>query len=138
MWLVEGLDDGRFALISKTHHALVDGVSGVDLATVMFDLDARCRRQPSTRSEPWHPRADAVARSSWPRAACAGWSRAVRRGRARARRRDAIPPTALHVAREAAEGIGEVVWAGLNPAPATPLNVPIGPHRRLVWSCAAS
>jgi WS/DGAT/MGAT family acyltransferase len=32
--------------------------------------------------------------------------------------------------RDAAEGIGELVWAGLNPAPETPLNVPIGPHRR--------
>ena len=37
-WFVEGLEDGRFALIFKTHHALVDGVSGVDLATVLFDL----------------------------------------------------------------------------------------------------
>jgi WS/DGAT/MGAT family acyltransferase len=35
-------------------------------------------------------------------------------------------------AREAAEGVGEIVWAGLNPAPETPLNVPIGPHRRFV------
>ena len=31
------LSDGRFALLSKTHHALVDGVSGVDIATVLFD-----------------------------------------------------------------------------------------------------
>src|ERR671926_532012 len=37
-WLVQGLEGNRFALISKTHHALVDGVSGVDLATVLFDL----------------------------------------------------------------------------------------------------
>ncbi len=37
-WLVEGLEGGRIALISKTHHALIDGVSGVDLAQVMFDL----------------------------------------------------------------------------------------------------
>src|SRR3954466_12869764 len=37
-YLVEGLGEGGFALISKTHHALVDGVSGVDLATVLFDL----------------------------------------------------------------------------------------------------
>src|SRR3954449_6201281 len=37
-WLVEGLEDGRFALITKTHHALVDGIAGVDLATVLFDL----------------------------------------------------------------------------------------------------
>ena len=38
MWLIEGLQDDRFALISKNHHALVDGISGVDLATVLFDL----------------------------------------------------------------------------------------------------
>ena len=37
-WIVQGLEGGRFALISKTHHALVDGVSGVDIATVLFDL----------------------------------------------------------------------------------------------------
>jgi WS/DGAT/MGAT family acyltransferase len=36
-------------------------------------------------------------------------------------------------AREAAEGLSEVVWAGVNPAPEVPLNVPIGPHRRVFW-----
>src|SRR3954467_1367362 len=40
IWLVEGLDDGRFALLSKTHHALVDGISGVDIAAVLFDATA--------------------------------------------------------------------------------------------------
>jgi WS/DGAT/MGAT family acyltransferase len=43
------------------------------------------------------------------------------------------PATAVRGAREAAEGVGEIVWAGLNPAPETPLNVPIGPHRRVRW-----
>ena len=38
LWLVQGLESGKFALISKTHHALVDGVSGVDLSAVLFDL----------------------------------------------------------------------------------------------------
>ena len=38
VWIVQGLQRGRFALISKTHHALVDGVAGVDIATVLFDL----------------------------------------------------------------------------------------------------
>src|SRR3954447_13293518 len=38
VWLIQGLEDGRFALISKTHHALVDGVAGVDISTVLFDL----------------------------------------------------------------------------------------------------
>jgi WS/DGAT/MGAT family acyltransferase len=42
------------------------------------------------------------------------------------------PSETLHQTREALEGLGEVVWAGLNPAPETPLNVEIGPHRRLV------
>ncbi|MCU1676492.1 MAG: wax ester/triacylglycerol synthase family O-acyltransferase, partial [Frankiales bacterium] len=38
----------------------------------------------------------------------------------------------VHEARVAAEGVGEILWAGMNPAPPTPLNVPIGPHRRYV------
>jgi diacylglycerol O-acyltransferase len=43
------------------------------------------------------------------------------------------PGRSLEQAREAAEGLGEVVWAGLNPAPDVPLNVEIGPHRRVWW-----
>ncbi len=42
----------------------------------------------------------------------------------------ASPNSSFKVLRDAAEGVGEIVWAGLNPAPVTPLNVPIGPHRR--------
>ena len=45
LWLVEGLRDGRFAVIGKSHHALVDGISGVDITTVLFDLD---REPPAT------------------------------------------------------------------------------------------
>ena len=37
-WLVDGLSEGRWALISKVHHAMVDGVSGTDLYRVIFDL----------------------------------------------------------------------------------------------------
>ena len=39
LWFVEGLEEGRVALIQKTHHALVDGVSGVDVATVLLDFE---------------------------------------------------------------------------------------------------
>ena len=52
LWLVEGLADDRFAIIGKSHHALVDGVSGVDITTVLFDLDARARAHPSP-PPPW-------------------------------------------------------------------------------------
>ena len=37
MWVVEGLQHDGFALITKVHHALVDGISGVDLASVIMD-----------------------------------------------------------------------------------------------------
>ncbi|TMK26446.1 MAG: hypothetical protein E6G62_02385 [Actinobacteria bacterium] len=37
IWLVQNMSGGRFALIAKTHHALVDGISGVDITTVLFD-----------------------------------------------------------------------------------------------------
>jgi diacylglycerol O-acyltransferase / wax synthase len=43
------------------------------------------------------------------------------------------PGETVERVREAAEGLGEVVWAGLNPAPDVPLNVEIGPHRRIRW-----
>jgi WS/DGAT/MGAT family acyltransferase len=38
LWFVEGLEDGNVGLIQKTHHALVDGVSAVDVATVLLDF----------------------------------------------------------------------------------------------------
>ena len=42
------------------------------------------------------------------------------------------PAHALREARTALTGVGEIAWAGMNPAPPTPLNVEIGPHRRFV------
>ena len=54
LWLVQGLEDGRWALISKTHHAVVDGIAGVDLATVLFDLEPVPPPLPH-EGEPWVP-----------------------------------------------------------------------------------
>src|SRR5438132_9906193 len=54
MWLVEGLGDGRFAIISKTHHAMIDGVSGVDLATILMDSEPASSPPPAPSS--WTPR----------------------------------------------------------------------------------
>ncbi len=128
-WLVEGLEGDRFALISKTHHSLVDGVSGVDLASVLLDLERSPSARPPEELEPWQPRpepspADLVAAGVRGMVGVAGGllTRAV--GAA------TRPATSFGAARDAAEGLGEIVWAGLNPAPVTPLNVEIGPHRR--------
>ncbi len=38
IWMVEGLEGGNVALLQKTHHALIDGVSGVDVATLLLDM----------------------------------------------------------------------------------------------------
>jgi WS/DGAT/MGAT family acyltransferase len=130
-WLVEGLADDRFALIFKTHHSLVDGISGVDLATVLFDVE----REPaapvsdSTELEPWMPRPEPSAAelllagvrgvvSTTAGLASLAVSAATR------------PEASLRKLRDSVEGVGELLWAVLNPAPETPLNVEIGPHRR--------
>jgi diacylglycerol O-acyltransferase / wax synthase len=130
LWLVEGLDDGGFALISKTHHALIDGIAGVDLATVMFDLSPVPAEIPHP-DEPWlpHPEPSAVELVAGGLAGLARQSASAVAGAVSALTR---PQSAAAGAREALEGLGEVVWAGLNPAPETPLNVEIGPHRRFV------
>jgi diacylglycerol O-acyltransferase / wax synthase len=130
MWLIEGLEEDRFALITKTHHALIDGIAGVDLATVLFDLSPD--PPPITNSKrAWKPHPEPGAAQL----VTAGLLGAVRAGLALAEgafEAMAHPDRALTRARDAAEGVGEIVWAGLNPAPETPLNVPIGPHRRFV------
>jgi WS/DGAT/MGAT family acyltransferase len=128
MWIVEGLDDGGFALLSKTHHALIDGISGIDLATVMFDLSAEPAEVPHP-DEPWQPHREPSG-AQLVAGGTVGLAKAVAGGVAGALGALTRPQAALRAAGEAAEGLGEVVWAGLNPAPETPLNVAIGPHRR--------
>ncbi len=53
MYLVEGLEGGRVAVVTKTHHALVDGVSSVDISTVILDTTPRSRE---VRRDEWRPR----------------------------------------------------------------------------------
>jgi WS/DGAT/MGAT family acyltransferase len=131
MWLVEGLADNRFALIFKNHHALVDGIAGIDLATALFDLSPEPPPIRHSTGRAWSPR---------PEPSAADLLATALRGAVRTEARlaaglvDALsnPERTLGRAREAAEGIGEVLWAFLNPAPPTPLNVEIGPYRRFV------
>ena len=129
MWVVEGLEGNRFAIINKSHHALVDGVSGVDLATVLFDLEPK----PATSHaelEPWSPQPEPSA-AELVAAGLRDAARGVFGIAGRVLKYAQHPDRALDDAREAVEGVGEFAWAGLNPAPPTPLNVEIGPHRRL-------
>ena len=131
IWLVQGLEGGRFALLSKSHHALVDGISGVDLVTVLFDLQP-VGAEIEHSGTPWRPRSS-PSRLDMAARGVRGLVGLPFDAAARATRAAAHPHEALADTREALEGIGEIVWAGLNPAPETPLNVEIGPHRRVLW-----
>jgi WS/DGAT/MGAT family acyltransferase len=130
--LVEGLEGAtRFAIVAKTHHALVDGVSGVDVTSVLFDTapdptpPAREPRRWVPRPEP--PDAELLAQALLERATVP--AEAARNLRALTR----APRRALAEAGERLVGLGAMAWAGMRPAPPTPFNVPIGPHRRYTW-----
>jgi WS/DGAT/MGAT family acyltransferase len=129
IWLVEGLERGRFALLSKTHHALIDGMAGVDVMGLLFDVTPTPREVPPP-DEPWEP-APAPGDTAVISDGVVGAMRAPFELASKALGLLRSPGATLTKARETAEGLGEVAWATLNPAPETPLNVAIGPHRRL-------
>ena len=135
LWLVEGLapdESGpRFAALSKTHHALVDGISGVDIVSVLFDTSpdpeppARERSRWLARPEP--AQAHLLVEALLERATMPGEVvrslRAVVRG----------PRRVAHAAGESLVGLGAMAWAGLRPPPSSPYNTRLGPHRRFAW-----
>ena len=85
IWVVEGLEDGRWAMLAKTHHALVDGISGTDLLAVIMDL-SRGRRAPGAvargRRSPNRPGSSSCSRR-WRTSCSPPMSRSGRRGRRR-------------------------------------------------------
>jgi diacylglycerol O-acyltransferase len=131
MWVVEGLDDGHWGLISKTHHCMVDGVSGTDLLTVILSSEPDAG---SAVFDDWQPKpepnsVELVAHSLAGRAAS--------------------PYEAVRSAVSAARGPGRVarqladttrglinLRSLLSPRRASSLNGPIGPHRRWDWARA--
>jgi diacylglycerol O-acyltransferase len=127
LWLVEGLTGDRFAIIGKSHHALVDGVSGVDITTVLFDLDPEPQGTPD-KAPPWLARPEPTdvqlltealkERATSPKEIVRG-VRAALRG----------PGQVL-------KGVGatsKIVTAGMS-APDSVFNVEIGPHRRFAMT----
>ena len=129
IWVVEGVAGGRWAMVSKTHHALVDGVSGTELLAVIMDLSPE-----GTILDPddWAPRpapgpvelmTEAVGdllRSPYEQ---------IRAVRAATR----VPRHAIRQAVDVARGV--ISMAGIvRPTPLSSLNGPLGPHRRYDWA----
>src|SRR5215210_6645237 len=130
LWLVEGTRDAGFALISKTHHAVVDGISGVDLSTVLFDVAPEGPGPDAPASEPWIPKPEPT-RAELAARGVQGAVNAVAEAATGALGAVSRPGEALDRARDVAAGIGEVALTALTASPATPFNVPPGPHRRI-------
>jgi diacylglycerol O-acyltransferase / wax synthase len=126
-------DEPAFALVAKNHHCLVDGVSGVDITTVLFDLEPEPPAADlAVEEQPWYPQpepsratllADALAeRASTPLDLARGAARAL-----------SAPTTAAAQAVSGLGGAALVAAAGVGAAPPSPFNVDIGPHRRFTW-----
>jgi diacylglycerol O-acyltransferase / wax synthase len=122
MWLVEGLEGERSAVISKTHHSVVDGISGVDVLSALFAAEDE------EGGRPWRPRrepapiellGEALYERVTAPAELLRFARSLVRGPRRALAR--------------VVGLGAMARAGLGPAPRSPYNVQIGPDRRLAW-----
>ncbi|HEX6752934.1 MAG TPA: wax ester/triacylglycerol synthase family O-acyltransferase [Solirubrobacterales bacterium] len=126
LWLVEGLEGGRFGIVYKTHHALADGISAVDIGTLLFDVEPKA--EPDRSEEPWNPsvpptRAGLLGQAFLGFGATfsrtARWLLAALRAPRRAARRAA----------DGFAGLWEVTWNLAKPAPKVPLNIEIGAER---------
>ncbi|MBI2891125.1 MAG: wax ester/triacylglycerol synthase family O-acyltransferase [Nitrospirae bacterium] len=130
MWFVEGLSGGRVAILSKAHHCMVDGVAGMDLASLLLSTVPDPVEVPSP--EAWAPR---------PGPTPGELLIDVLRRQARmpldvvrlARRAARDPADAYRKGRLALRAVSEFLAPGLHLPPRTPFNTLIGPHRRFEW-----
>jgi WS/DGAT/MGAT family acyltransferase len=134
MWVVEGLEEGRFAIITKAHHCMIDGVGSVQLTGAMLRPTPE---MPPPPDEPprWLPRpapsdlelvlAELAHRLTAPIAALGTVVRSVLR-----------PLAAVADVRDVATSLGASLGTGFSSASPTPLNIEIGPHRRFDWTVA--
>jgi WS/DGAT/MGAT family acyltransferase len=126
VYLVEGLDNGRFAIITKTHHAMVDGISTIDLGQVILDPTPSVRDMPD---DLWMPAPEPSSAQLITGAVTELAHRpsalldTLRLGLADVR-------TAAGRVFDAVGGVASAVRAAVRAAPSSPLNVPIGEQRR--------
>jgi WS/DGAT/MGAT family acyltransferase len=133
-WLVEGLEGERFAVLSKLHHCMADGMSSGDLAGMLTGMAPRKKPRPAP---PWVPRAvpedarlvasELMRRTTAPLSLLGGASDAET-----AAERSGVGESLARIGR-LVRGAARAAETGLHGASETPLNVEIGPHRRFDW-----
>jgi WS/DGAT/MGAT family acyltransferase len=126
IYLVEGLEDGKVAIVTKTHHAMVDGVSAVDIGTVILDLEPTPRAVPD---DDWTPQQEPGAVGLL---AAAVSDLLTKPSGALDTARTAVGDVRATAGKVAAVAGGVLAQARVmaRQAPGTPLNVPIGEQRR--------
>jgi diacylglycerol O-acyltransferase len=127
--LVEGMEDDRFAIVYKTHHALADGISAVDIGVLLFDVEPTT--EPVPEPAPWQPK-PSPSRLGMVARAIAGIGETAERGGRWLVAALRAPRRALRRAGNGLAGLWEVAWNLTKPAPKVPLNVDICPERRFV------
>jgi WS/DGAT/MGAT family acyltransferase len=130
MWIIEGLEGDRFAMLLKVHHCLSDGVAGLDLLAALMSPDPNAQ---DPEPPHWIPRPapgplSLVAGEVWRRVSLP--LDALRAAQAAL----SSPVRAIGVVRDAVESVGAAVMGGIAVGSPTPLNVEIGPHRRFDWT----
>ncbi len=136
-WLVEGLSDGRWALINKAHHCMIDGVASTDLMQVIFDADATPGDLPPSTWEPRPaPTTLEAAVASVVEAFTDPLQLVHRPTRERLRRIPLTLGSLAYAVKELAPQLIPQIIPGRNqPTPAS-FNGPLGPNRRWVWTQA--
>jgi diacylglycerol O-acyltransferase len=129
IWVVEGLAGGRWAMVAKTHHALVDGVAGTDLLALIMDLSPEAT--PAAPDE-WRPRpAPGPARLA--AEALVDMVRSPYEQLRALRAATRLPRQALRQGLDVARGLSSMLGV-VRPLPRSSLNGPLGPHRRYAWT----
>ncbi len=131
LWGVEGLDKDRFALIAKIHHCMIDGLSGVDLTTILLNVVPGSEVESSPE---WEPRPAPTSSQL----AVAEAARATRRLVDRLSNISDTVRDGKDVADrtkdKSAAAISSLKSGWLTTADRTPLNPDIGPNRRFDWT----
>jgi len=127
VWIVDGLEDDQFAIVTKIHHCMADGVSGLGIIQTLLGVQPFSRKgvPPSWTARP-APRGLELVKAEL-----------NRRLRAPLELLTALkePEEALDNARDVLEGLIEASKLGWRPASNTPFNPKsIGPHRRFDWT----
>jgi WS/DGAT/MGAT family acyltransferase len=128
LWCIGGLADGNVAMVEKLHHAMVDGISGVDVASALLDLEPRTGPEPIPPWNPEPPPSDLELVFD-------AWRDQAREPLELARLAGSVARAPLRLARGAVEGLGSLLSlvgpGGL--APRTSLNAArVGSGRRLL------